>query len=262
MGLKQVVQSDERTLLRRTILVVGSVLGLAVLAILVVVVVQLLRDDDANLATQAPLIPVATASDVADEPTTAAGSTAIVLDLPDGVLHFVIDPSQSTAKYVVREKLAALPISSDAVGETSDVTGDIFISTEGLFDDQASTFKADLRTLKSDEAFRDRYLRNNTLQTARFPFAEFVVDRLIGFPLDYQEGTEVVLTLEGHLTIRDVTNAVVFEVRARRLGNILTAIADTDFNMSDFGITPPSVRLAVSEDRVHLQIELIGNLVN
>ena len=247
--------------MRKPIQIAAGVLGLALLAIVAIVVIQLLRDDDANLATQAPLIPTATPSNDS-QPLPSPTTESNVSDVPDGVLHFVIDSSQSSAKYVVREKLAVLPVSSDAVGETSDVTGDLFLTMEGLFAGQESTFQVDLRTLQSDESRRDNYLRNNSFQTSQFPFAILVVDQLSGFPTGYVEGTEIDLTLLGRLTIRDVTNEVSFVVKARRQGDVLTAIADTDFNMTDFGITPPSVQIAVSEDGVHLQIVLLANLVN
>ncbi len=243
--------------------IIAGVLILVVLAIVAIVVIQLLRDDDANLATQAPLIPTATVS--TDSPTTETSrpvTDATTINLPDGVLHFVIDPNLSSAKYVVREKLAVLPVSSDAVGETSDVFGDLFLTADGLFADQESTFQVDLRTLRSDESRRDNFLRNNTFQTSQFPFAEFVIDRVSAFPTDYIEGTEVELTIEGHLTIHGVTNQVVFELKARRQGDVLSAIADTDFNLTDFGMTPPNLRIAVSEDGVHIQIVLVANLVN
>lgn len=175
--------------MRKPIIIGGGILVLAVAAIIAIVVIQLLRDDDANLATEAPLIPTAPASAEAAQPTASPSGEAtlpvtdsVSSDLPDGVLHFVIDSSQSSAKYVVREKLAVLPVSSDAVGETSDITGDIFLTTEGLFPDRESTFQVDLRTLQSDESRRDNFLRNNSFQTSQFPFADLAVDRLSAFP--------------------------------------------------------------------------------
>ena len=43
-------------------------------------------------------------------------------------------------------------------------------------------------------------------------------------------------------------------------GDTLSAIADTDFKMTDFGITPPDVSLAKSENGVHLQIRILAKL--
>jgi hypothetical protein len=54
-----------------------------------------------------------------------------------------------------------------------------------------------------------------------------------------------------------VSKPVQWAVKARHSGAILTGIADLDFNMTDFGITPPNVQVAKAENGVHLQITLL-----
>ena len=235
--------------------------------------IQLLRSDDAELLTEAPQIPTPSATSAVATVTSTTGVTptpAATTTTPSasptaaataqaGTLHFVID-SGSSAKYVVREKLAALPVSSDAVGTTSSITGDIFLTPAGLATGQTSSFKVDLRTLKTDEALRDRFVGDMTLQTGRFPFAEFVVTGVTPFPANYVDGTEVSINITGNMTIHGVTKPLTFASKARRAGNALTGIADVDFKMGDFGITPPDVRLAKAEDGVHLQIVIVAKL--
>ena len=246
--------------MRKPLVILAGLVVLAVIAVGVGIGVFLLRDDDANLATEAPQIPTTTAGAVATtSPTVPAGGTPVTL--PAGVLHFAIDPAQSSAKYVVREKLSRLPVSSDAVGETSSIAGDLYLSAEGLTTTPASTFKVDLRQLKTDESMRDNYVRSNVLQTSRFPFAEFTITQVTGFPANYAENSEVSVTLSGSMTIHGVTKPVTFAVKARQAGNTLTATADTDFKMSDFGITPPRVSIATSEDGVHVQVVLVARIV-
>ena len=149
---------------------VSALLTIAVLAALgisAVVVVQLLRSDDLGLLGEAPPID----GDASD-------SDADTAD----VLHFVVDSTGSSAKYVVREKLAALPVSTNAVGETSAVSGDIYLTTQGLAADQESLLRVDLQTLRSDEAMRDSYIHRVTLEANQFPFAEFRPRQTRGFP--------------------------------------------------------------------------------
>jgi polyisoprenoid-binding protein YceI len=62
------------------------------------------------------------------------------------------------------------------------------------------------------------------------------------------------------MTIREATKPVTFKVFARQGGDYLTAIADTDFKMSEFGITPPNASITRVEDGVHLQVTLIAKL--
>jgi polyisoprenoid-binding protein YceI len=173
-----------------------------------------------------------------------------------GVFKFVIDQSSSEVKYVVREKLSRLPVSSDAVGTTNQITGELFLNSQGLIAGQKSSFSVDLRTLKTDESLRDNFVRQNVLQTGRFPMAEFVAESITGFPANYVEGQEASMTLKGTLTIHGVSKPVEWAVKARRSGGSLTGIADIDFKMSEYGITPPQVPSAKSEDGVHLQITI------
>jgi polyisoprenoid-binding protein YceI len=216
-----------------------------------VIGVWLLRSDDPNLLTEAPAIPTAT-SGGADVAPTAAAST----NLPAGVRRFVVASGESSAKYVVEETLRGLP--ATAVGTTTDVTGEIYLSKDGLYKDLPSKFKVDLRTLKTDESQRDNYVRQNVLRTGQFPFAEFVVESISGFPAGYAEGSEISLTLHGTMTVKGQAKPVMFTVKARQAGNTLTATADTQFNMTDFGIQPPEVVLAKAKDGVTLQVVLIA----
>jgi polyisoprenoid-binding protein YceI len=238
--------------------------GIAVVALLVVgaAVVWTLRSDDPNLLTEAPAIPTAVPSGVDAAPTLEAESvdppsaTSTDSDLPDGVRRFVVVAGDSSAKYVVEETLSGLP--ATAVGTTTDVTGEIYLTSDGLYDGIESKFIVDLSTLATDESRRDNYVRSNVLQTSRFPFAEFVIESLDGFPAGYVEGEEASLTLNGNMTIKGVSQPLTFTVLARQAGDTLTATADTQFLMSDFGINPPQVTIAKAKDGVVLQVVIIA----
>jgi len=257
---------------RRLIILAGSLVVLAIVAVVALVIIEKARSDDPGLRTSAPEIPTAIAG--ADVPATlrpattttavtagtgtATPSTASTPAPSNAAFHFVIDSTQSSAKYVVTEKLARLPVESDAVGTTSDVTGDIFLTPSGLAPGSKSSFKVDLRTLKTDESLRDRFVRDNTLQTSQFPFAEYEITSITGLPANYSENTEVPVTITGNMTIHGVTKPMTFTSKARRAGTDLTGIADVDFKMSDFGIAPPSVPIAKAHDEIHVQVVIVA----
>lgn len=249
---------------QRLLRIAGGLVGLAIVALAAIVVIQLIRSDDPNLATEAPAIPTAGPSSTASSgalatatsPAAAAPTTTPPIDLPEGVRRFVIDPAESSAKYVVMENLRL--IDTTAVGVSEAVSGEIYLSPDGLSPAAASTFKVDLRELTSDEGMRDNYIKRNTLDTRNFPFAEFVIESLSGFPANYVENEQVELTLTGSMTLHGVTRPLSFIVLARQAGDTLTATADADFKMTDFGIDPPSVRIATARDEVHLQVILVA----
>jgi polyisoprenoid-binding protein YceI len=240
--------------MKRPVLIGATVVALLAIGVAVVAGVWLLRSDDPNLLTEAPAIPT-TAPGGAD----IAATTPPASNLPDGVRRFVVASGESSAKYVVEETLRGLP--ATAVGTTTDVTGELYLTRDGLYKDQPSKFRVDLRTLKTDESMRDNFVRQNTLRTSQFPFAEFTVESVTGFPASYTEGSEISLTLTGTMTIRGQSKPLTFTVKARQAGNTLTATADTQFNMTEFGIQPPEVVLAKAKDGVVLQVVLIAREV-
>ena len=231
--------------MRKLFIIAGALLVLFVAVVAAGLAFWLLRSDDVDLVTEAPAI--------TSTPGQAAPTT-------DGTLHFVVVPEESEATYIAREKLSELPLSSNAVGKTRAVSGDIFLTSEGLATEQSSVLRVDLSTLESDEERRDNYIKRNTLQTDTFPFAEFVVDEVQGFPTDYSDGEEVGLTLTGRMTIRETELPLTLQVKARQSGDTLTAVADTEFNMTDFGLDPPQLAFVSVEDGVQLQVVLVARL--
>jgi polyisoprenoid-binding protein YceI len=242
--------------LSRPVVLAGAALAVVAIVVVGAAVFWTLRSDDPDLLTEAPAIPTAVAQGVDAEPTSEPVVTSSDVDLPEGVRRFVVVSGDSSAKYVVEETLSGLP--ATAVGVTTDVTGEIYLTAEGLSDEFESKFMVDLSTLATDESRRDNYVRSNVLETSQFQFAEFVIDALDGFPAGYVEGDEATLTLSGMMTIKDVSLPVTFTVLARQSGDILTATADTEFLMSDFGIDPPQVAIAKAKDGVVLQVVIIA----
>ncbi len=158
----------------------------------------------------------------------------------------------------MREKLARLLSPSDAVGKTSAITGDLYLSPAGLLREQPSTFTVDLSTLTSDVAARDRYIKTTTLETNKFPNATYTITGVDGFPAAYKDGDEVKLTLNGTLKVRDVERPITWTGTARYAAGRLEGVMSTDFSMHDYNITPPSVAVAVAEDKVHLDLHLVA----
>jgi len=235
---------------RRLVMAGTGLIVVIAIAIVGLVGQAVVRNDSPDLATDAPLIPSATAG---------AKRTGLPAGYAAGtVLHFVVD-SGSSAKYVAREQLAVVPVPTNAVATTKDVTGEIFLTKEGLANGKKSGFKVDMRTVTSDESLRDRQVKS-TMATDQFPFAEFAAESITGFPKDYSANQQVEMTMRGTLTLKGNSKPVEWSIFARAAGDYLTAVADTDVKMTDFGITPPTVSVSRVEDKVHLQVTLFAKL--
>ena len=188
-------------------------------------------------ATQEPVEEGATALDTppAEQEADAA---------PSGEARvFRILAEQSEASYAVEEEFFNRSIRFvTAIGRTSTIDGELTLLIEGnqlqLGD---NPFVVDLRTLASDSGQRDRRIRSEWLQSNTFPWAEFRASGVSGFPVDATEGQDIAFELAGEMTIREVTQPLVFDTVARLDGDTLTATAVTYLYMRDFGFEPPNI---------------------
>jgi len=148
----------------------------------------------------------------------------------------------STAGYRVREKLAALPAQSDAVGRSPAVTGSVKVDrTSNSLMATDANFEVDLTQLTSDESRRDNRIKTDGLQSNQFPKATFVTTKPIALPSETASGQAVKATAEGNLTLHGVTKAVTIPIDVRISGGKGELVGSLTFPMSDYNITPPSI---------------------
>ncbi len=173
-------------------------------------------------------------------------------------IRYRVVAERSEARYLVREQLASLSFPNDAVGTTSAVEGSLALDARGRVLPSDSRFTVDLRTLRSDEARRDNYLRRNTLETDRYPHAVFVATEVRGLPVPLPQIGTVSFDLVGDLTIRDATRRVTWEAAGTIQGQDLSVQARTAFRFADFGLRIPRVASVLSvEDNIRLEIDLL-----
>lgn len=195
-------------------------------------------------ATSAP----ASATEAVATPTTAAATT--------DQLRLVLAPEGNEARYLVREQLANISFPSDAIGTTSDITGAIVLNADGSVVSTDSKFVVDLTTLQSDSGMRDGFIQRNTLETQRFPTAEFVPTDVIGLPSPLPTSGEVTFQLVGDLTLHGVTQRTTWEVTAQVVDQALVGKASTRFTFGDFGLAVPNVARVLSiEDDIRLEYD-------
>jgi polyisoprenoid-binding protein YceI len=135
------------------------------------------------------------------------------------------------------------------VVRTTALTGEVRL------DGQPSVIKVDLHSLSSDQAFRDRYIRNSMFPTSRI--ATFTVEDAGPVPDGLLGGDQITRTVDGELNIRDLDVPLSFEVDIRIDGDVLQVLGRTTFTWSDLGLTPPRAGPVVSvEDEVRVEVLL------
>ena len=167
----------------------------------------------------------------------------------------------SRARYRVLEELARVGFPTDAVGETPDATGLMVFGADGALQPDRSRLEVDLRTLESDSSRRDRYVRNNTLETSSFPTAVFVPREAQGLAWPLPSAGEVTFQLVGNMTVHGVTKPLVWEVTAQLDGESATGQAKTSFTFEEFGMAIPRVFIVLSvENNIRLELDFIAGV--
>jgi polyisoprenoid-binding protein YceI len=214
--------------------------------------------EDAKPATSAPEIPADLGPVASPTAAPPGASPAGEVALPEGVTRFVIVPERSQAAYFAGETLARIGLPSTARGTTRAITGEFYLRDTGLDTTLPSTFTVDLRGLSTDEARRDRRVQD-ALETDRFPTATFTILRVDGFPARLSATEDSTFTMTGLLDLHGVQKEVTWQVKARRDGDVISALATVTIRYEDFDIDRPDIAGFVSvEDDVTLQAEVIA----
>jgi polyisoprenoid-binding protein YceI len=255
-----------------------ALIGVAVAAVILVAVAAagwwFFVRSDAKLATSAPTIPAdlvkrtpspgpataasgaaAATAEAAGVPTISAASAGA-----SGGTTFTILPDRSEAAYFADEKLASLPVPSTAKGSTKGISGQFHLTADGTALDasQPSSFVVDLTTLKSDQDRRDRRVQS-ALETSTYASATFTATSVTGFDPGIAAGAEQSLKLTGSMDLHGVKKEITWDVKARKQGGVITALATVTFPFEDFKLSPPNIGGFVSvEDHITLQVQLVA----
>ncbi len=204
---------------------------------------------------------------LSDPPTTEVGSPATTSPgTPSGSAGATLAGTWSVADgsvagYRVREKLAALPAQSDAVGRTRDVSGTFTVRASGTeITAEGINVEVDVSTLKSDpaESRRDNRIRTQGLESDQFPTATFVSTAPVTLPSGTAAGEAVTAAVTGDLTIHGVTKQVTVPLDVRLTGGQGEVVGSITFPFSDFGMTPPSIGGFVTvESEATLEFKLL-----
>jgi polyisoprenoid-binding protein YceI len=179
-------------------------------------------------------------------PTSAASATPPPEPAATFAANWTVAPS-STAGYRVREKLAILPATSDAVGRTSAVTGTAALRAAGPdLILQSASISADLTQLKSDSTRRDDRIRGLGIESDRFPSATFQLASPVTVAVRPQEGAQVQITINGSLTLHGVTKSVDLPVTAQLSRDQIMVVGSLTFPWGDFGMRAPNIAGVVS----------------
>lgn len=204
------------------------------------------------IPTPVPTEPLAVTAAVPTPTAVAAGRANSVI--------FRIVPGESQASYEVGETFFNQNNRFNlAVGVTTAIEGQIEANLADPPASRLGPITIDVSQLRSDSSRRDNYLRNNALESARYPLVTFTPTAVEGLPTTYVEGQDYTFRVRGDLTVRETTRPVTFDVTARLEGQTLSGTATTTILMSDFGIGPIDLAgILRTEDKVKLTLKFVA----
>lgn len=157
-----------------------------------------------------------------------------------GETVYRIDPTHSSLTYEIDETFIGRP-SSTAEGVSNGIAGDIAVNAKDLAKTRLGTVVVNVEQLHSDNNLRDARLRQDYLQSHRFPLAKLKVDKIEGLDGALVAGKAHPFTMTGTVTLKDTEVEATFKGTATVSDGRLTATATTVAKLSSFDAGPISI---------------------
>lgn len=243
----------------------GAAGGLVAVAVLGVFAVWffLLRSDapeevnleDAVASLSTPTAKASTTAQASNSPAASATAGGGSSATPGLAGTWAPDTSKTNfLGYRVVEELARVGTTT-AVGRTSAVTGSVVLTETEV---KSAKITADLTQLKSDNNMRDGQLRNQAIETSKFPTATFELSGAMPLPAGLAAGQAVDVTLKGKLTLHGVTKEVSVPAQAQLKDGSLVVVGSIDIKFADYDIEKPRGASVLSiEDHGIMELQLV-----
>jgi polyisoprenoid-binding protein YceI len=214
---------------------------------------------EASREPRAATLPAPTnAPEATSEPD--AAETDVETGAADAEQTFTIVPEESQVLFLLDEDL--MGSRNTVIGSTDQVAGNILVNFENPAESMVGPIEINLRTLATDNEFRNRALRDQILESNRdeYEFTTFVPTAISGLPASVEIGETFRFTLTGDLPIRAVTNSLDWEVEVtvvsetRIEGRAQTTITRTQYDL----IIPTVPTVANVEEEIDLAIEFVA----
>jgi polyisoprenoid-binding protein YceI len=173
---------------------------------------------------------------------------------------FNIVPEESEVRFEIDEDLRGAR--NTVIGRTDQVAGQIEVDFDNPPASQVGTIRINVRTLVTDDEFRNRAIRGQIMLSARdeYEFGEFAPTSITGLPDEVTMGEPISFQVTGDLTLRGSSNPVTFDVTVTpvsetRLEGTASAVVDRTL----YGMEIPSVPgVANVEEEVELYIDFVA----
>jgi polyisoprenoid-binding protein YceI len=226
---------------------------------------ELYKSCEADKLT-APLVLDAAATPAATEAATITATESASTSTESDIVFLSIVGSESQACYLATEiflenNMMGLPAGfNGAVGISQTISGDVALDRSNVANSQIGDITINISEFKSDNARRDGFIRQNFLQSNKYPFATLTNATVSGLPTAaYEEGTTLAFQIKGTLNVHDTDRDTTFNATGTFKEGTLVIQAITDLKMSDFNIQTPNIGgLLKVDDAIRLVINIVA----
>jgi len=157
------------------------------------------------------------------------------------------------------------------VGKTSEIKGYIKVDPINITSDVKANFTVDLISLKTGIDLRDEHMRDNHLETNKYPEASFELENIISSSdSNLLENKTSLLTLEGDFSIHGVTKktsaqalvAYVIEnedTQKRLPGDLLHVEVQFEIFLADFNIKRPQFLFLKLDEKIVVNVDIFAS---
>ena len=157
------------------------------------------------------------------------------------------------------------------VGKTGEISGFIEVDIDDLSETPKAKFEVDLASVKTGIGMRDTHMREQYLETDKFPKAVFTLTGIKTGDTDKLENNQPVdLTLEGDFTVHGVTKKVeVFvtatfmkeseETKVRLPGDLLHIVGTFDVYLTQHNIKRPKFVILKLDDLQRIDLDFFAS---
>ena len=149
---------------------------------------------------------------------------------------FVIVAEESEARFIIDELLFGQP--KTVIGITNAISGELTVDAANPAASLIGPIQVEAGTFVTDNDRRNGAIRRFILQSSQYQFITFSPTELSGMPDSVAVGDEIEFEITGDLTVREVTNPVLFIVTLQVIsesevrGSAATIVVRDDFELS------------------------------
>ncbi len=146
----------------------------------------------------------------------------------------------------------------DVVGKTSKIQGTFRLSDPDRFTDAEACVRIDAASLDTGNGTRDGIMRDDHLETGKFPTIDFVLKLIES--VKRQTGTWEVIA-RGTLFLHGVSREIQVPVRGREAGDAVQLTGQISLMMTDYRIPIPKFLFLTLEDQVMVSFDVVARRV-